>query len=55
MPSDVIANDSQLLAVPEDRREAAKKAMTEYFDQFRRDDGLCRFELNFQIFTAARG
>ena len=54
-PSDVIADDSQLLAVPEDRRDDARKAMAEHFDRFRREDGLCRFELNFQIFTAARG
>jgi SAM-dependent methyltransferase len=54
VPADAIADDAQILAVPDDKRDAARKAMTEHFDQFRRNDGLCRFELNYQIFRAMR-
>jgi SAM-dependent methyltransferase len=51
-PADTIADESQLGAVPAERKDEARAAMNRHFDQFRREDGLCRFELNFQLFTA---
>jgi SAM-dependent methyltransferase len=51
-PSESIADESQLGGVPPERRDEAREAMNRHFDRFRREDGLCRFELNFHIFAA---
>ena len=53
--SDSIADDSQLMNVPEAKRNEARDAMFSHFDQFRRPDGLCRFELGVHIFSARNG
>ncbi|MGE3073016.1 MAG: class I SAM-dependent methyltransferase [Dehalococcoidia bacterium] len=53
-PSDAIADDSQLIAVPGAKRAEARAAMMAHFDHFRRLDGLGRFELNVHIFTARK-
>ncbi|MGE0601247.1 MAG: class I SAM-dependent methyltransferase [Dehalococcoidia bacterium] len=50
--AEAVADDSQLVNVPKARRNDARAAMMAHFDQFRRADGLCRFELNVHIFTA---
>jgi SAM-dependent methyltransferase len=52
---ETIADDSQLIAIPEERRDAARAAMQRHFDPMRLADGRCRFELNIHIFTARNG
>lgn len=54
VPEDSIFDEQQMTGVnllPE-RQAEARAALASHFAQFRRPDGLSRFELNFQIFTA---
>ena len=52
--SDAIADEGQIVGagIPAERHAEAVEAMNRHFDALRGPDGLCRFELNFQIFTA---
>jgi SAM-dependent methyltransferase len=54
-PEDSVADEAMfvLMGVPENKHKEATVAMNAHFDKFpRRADGLLRFELNFQLFTA---
>jgi SAM-dependent methyltransferase len=51
-PSDSVADDQQLTAVPDDRKDEARTAMARHFEGFPRRGDECRFDLNIQVFTA---
>ncbi|MBK6562472.1 class I SAM-dependent methyltransferase [Candidatus Amarobacter glycogenicus] len=54
-PTDAIADRFMfvLMGIPQSKEEEATAAMNRHFDKFeRRADGSCKFELNFQLFTA---
>ena len=53
-PEDSVRDEEQVtgINVPPERREEARAALARHFEQFRRGDGLSRFELNFQVVTA---
>ncbi len=53
-PADSIGDASFLVlqGVPQARLAEAEKAMSAHVDRFMQPDGLCRFTLNFQVFTA---
>jgi SAM-dependent methyltransferase len=54
VPSDALIDDAMLrfLNVPEERMKEATAAVERHIDRFRLPSGLCRFELNVQLFTA---
>jgi len=54
-PTDAIADKFMfvLMGVPKSKQKEAAAAMEAHFARFpRREDGFCKFELNFQLFTA---
>lgn len=54
VPADSIADEQQIhfMGIPEELHAAAREAYARHYAQFRRPDGLSRFELHFQVFTA---
>lgn len=54
LPEDSIFDEQQPtgLNLPPDREAEAKAALKAHFAKFRRPNGVSRFELNFQLFTA---
>ncbi|MEO8541273.1 MAG: class I SAM-dependent methyltransferase [bacterium] len=56
-PGESIADEQQVVSmgVPTEQQDAARAAMAKHYARFLRSDGLSRFELNIQIFSARRG
>lgn len=54
VPADSVADEQQILSmgVPPEHHQAARDAYARHYAQFLRGDGLSRFELHFQVFTA---
>lgn len=54
VPADSIADEQQILSmgIPPEQHDAARAAYSRHYAQFLRADGLSRFELHFQVFTA---
>ena len=53
-PDDALADRHFIafMGVPAEKLAAAAAALDKHLAQFRQADGLCRFELNIQLFTA---
>jgi SAM-dependent methyltransferase len=57
VPADSIGDDSMMpgLGVPPEKRAEASKALQKHLARFQQPDGMCRVELNIQIFQANVG